>query len=177
MNSLYCPRKKSELKILHIHRHAKSDWKTSDLRDFDRALNNRGQRDIVFMADLFASKSPKIDLIMTSTASRAMTTAFAFAESLNIKEGDIDEHNDLYLAPLTELSKKVNNIDNEHEDVIIFGHNPGLSELVEYYTHESIEMPTCARAEVHFDVDDWQAVGSGTGRLVEFDYPKKHTIE
>ena len=134
-------------------------------------------RDIEFMGNLFASKAPQIDLIITSTAARALTTAHAFAESLNIEKNKLDEQSDLYLAPLKELTKTVNRISNDHQHVIIFGHNPGFSNLVEYYTNESIDMPTCARAEIHFDVDDWRAVGAGSGILVEFDYPKKHEIE
>jgi phosphohistidine phosphatase len=129
------------------------------------------------MSAHFASSSPKIDLLMTSTALRAKTTAYAFAESLNIDKSDLDEQGDLYLAPLNDLVKTVNRIDNTHDNVLVFGHNPGFSNLVEYYTNESMDMPTCARAEIHFDVDDWREVASGTGQLVAFDYPKKHSIE
>jgi phosphohistidine phosphatase len=170
------PSQRKKLKILHIHRHAKSDWKTGDLRDYDRPLNDRGIRDMVFMGNLFASKIPRIDLIMTSTALRAMTTAQTFAESLKIERSSIDEQSDLYLSPLKELTQKVNRINNMHDHVMIFGHNPGFSNLVEYYTNEPIDMPTCARAEIHFDVSDWREVGSGTGQLMEFDYPKKHQV-
>lgn len=129
------------------------------------------------MSAYFASSSPKIDLILTSTALRAKTTAYAFAESLNIEKSELDEQGDLYLAPLKDLVKTVNRIDNELDSVMVFGHNPGLSNLVEYYTNESMDMPTCARAEIRFDVDDWREVANGTGQLVEFDYPKKHIIE
>lgn len=162
------------LKTLLINRHAKSDWGNSDLRDYDRPLNKRGLKDRVFMSDQLANRRIRVDMIVTSSALRAKTTAHTFAEKLGIKGGNYVEEDGLYLASLRQLAERVNALPNEAETVMIFGHNPGLSYLVDYYTGQMTDMPTCAVAIIEFDIEDWALASAQMGTLVDFDYPKKH---
>ena len=63
------------MKTLLLLRHAKSSWDNSDLADHDRPLNGRGRRDAPRMGQLLAQHDLTPDLIVTSAARRAATTA------------------------------------------------------------------------------------------------------
>ena len=67
---------------LALVRHAKSDWGDSSLDDHDRPLGERGRRDAPVMARKFAESGFRPDVILSSTALRARTTAEAFAAEL-----------------------------------------------------------------------------------------------
>ena len=63
------------MKTLLLLRHAKSSWDNSELADHDRPLNGRGRRDAPRMGQLLAQHDLTPDLIVTSAARRAATTA------------------------------------------------------------------------------------------------------
>ena len=63
------------IKKLYIIRHAKSDWSDDTLKDFDRPLNKRGLKNAPFMGSLLKNKNINPDLILSSPALRAITTA------------------------------------------------------------------------------------------------------
>jgi phosphohistidine phosphatase len=63
------------MRRLTLVRHAKSDWSLPGQQDWDRALNRRGQRDAPEMARRLRGRRLKPDLVLTSPAVRAVTTA------------------------------------------------------------------------------------------------------
>ena len=63
------------MKRLFLVRHAKSSWKHQGLTDFERPLNKRGQRDAPEMGARLAGKEIVLDLMVSSRATRAITTA------------------------------------------------------------------------------------------------------
>src|SRR5688500_2653227 len=69
------------MKTLLILRHAKSSWDDASLDDHERPLNARGRRDAPRMGDLLRDELLVPDLIITSDAVRAHTTALAVAEA------------------------------------------------------------------------------------------------
>lgn len=146
------------------------------MSDFDRPLNNRGMRDAPFMAKIFVEKSDGVDLIVSSPANRAVTTARFFAEAIGFSSNDIKTDQAIYLASTQDLLAVLNRIDSRHNKVIIFGHNPGFTYLVQYLTGEYVNMPTCAIARVDFEADSWQEIEADSGSLIAFDYPKNHNI-
>ena len=77
------------MKTLILVRHAKSDWGTPSLGDFDRPLNDRGKRDAPVMAQRLLDKKIKIDAFISSPAKRAKKTATVFAEAYDKKKDDI----------------------------------------------------------------------------------------
>jgi len=160
------------MKTLYINRHAKSSWSDGNLRDFDRPLNNRGKRDAPFMAQVFFEKESRADLILSSPAKRAVSTAKFFAEKLN--SAHIELHENIYEASVQDLSSIVNEIEDKYSSAIMFGHNPGFSYLVQHFTDDFISMPTCAIAKIEFDIDSWKETSKSLGRLVYLDYPKNH---
>ena len=85
------------VKRLLILRHAKSSWADSALDDWQRPLNDRGQRDAPRAGEWLGARSRVPDRIITSDAVRARTTAHAVAEAAGYS-GEIVIEPSLYLA-------------------------------------------------------------------------------
>lgn len=160
------------MKQLIIVRHAKSDWGNPDLRDFDRPLNKRGKTNAPEMAHRLVKKQIKPELIVSSTALRALTTAKFFADTWQMPLADIQEQPNIYEASVNTLLKVINNFDNKYNMIAMFGHNPGLTDLVYYLDGHIYEMPTCSVVILEFPFDDWAMISEGTAKVVLFDYPK-----
>ena len=160
------------MKQLIIVRHAKSDWENPDLRDFDRPLNKRGKTNAPEMAHRLVKKQIKPELIVSSTALRALTTAKFFADTWQMPLADIQGQPSIYEASVNTLLKVINNFDNKYNMIAMFGHNPGLTDLVYYLDGHIYEMPTCSVVILEFPFDDWAMISEGTAKVVLFDYPK-----
>lgn len=165
-------------KQLLLVRHGKSEWGNAHLSDFDRPLNPRGHRNAPEMASRIACKDLIPELIVSSPAMRAITTARHFSQVWEIPEDRFQEEEDIYEANTTTLLKIVNGLDNQYDRIALFGHNPGFTDFANYLTDAGIyNIPTCGTVLISFDTDDWKAVSHSTGTLVEFDYPKSTESE
>jgi phosphohistidine phosphatase len=162
------------MKTIYLVRHAKSSWKEAGLSDFERPLNKRGQHDAPFMAKLLAKKDEMPEVIVSSPALRALTTAKIFASEFN-SDTQIVEEEKIYEAGLGNLIKIINNLPETNKTVMIFGHNPGLTYLANYLGDKSIDnIPTCGIVKITFDINSWQDISDGSGKIVFFEYPKKY---
>jgi phosphohistidine phosphatase len=161
-------------KKLYVMRHAKSDWSHEGLSDFDRPLNERGLRNAPFMADQFAEAGRKVDFILTSPANRALTTAGFFKRRLGLHDNQWDTERKIYEADVSRLLGIINRLDDAHNCVMLVGHNPGLSSLVQVLTGEWVVMSTCSIAEIEIPFDSWSMVSEGTCNLLSFDFPKRY---
>ena len=113
-------------KTLYIARHAKSSWDDASLSDFERPLNKRGKRDAPFMAEKLKELGVKPDLILSSPAQRAKTTAKHYHEALGSKL-EFDER--IYEASLMSLIYLIQEQFEKVDSLMIVGHNPGLTML------------------------------------------------
>jgi len=162
------------MKRLLAIRHAKSDWGDMQLADHDRPLNDRGLRDAPIMAEHLKAQGIKPDVILSSTANRALTTAKILANHLDYPEADIIKSKDWYLASSRQLMKAVQSVDESAETVLIFGHNPGMHE----FSHQLVKsgsvdhFPTLAVADMEFDIEYWANVEWGEAKLLGHYYPK-----
>ncbi|KAA3614803.1 MAG: histidine phosphatase family protein [Calditrichaeota bacterium] len=162
------------MKKIYILRHAKSSWKNETLSDFERPLNERGKRDAPLMGLKLSEVGIKPDLILSSAANRAYTTATIIADKMNYPLDGIEKRQDLYLASANKILKMINFLENKHNSVMVVGHNPGLTDLAnELGGLQVANMPTCALVALEFSVDEWQAVSWGLGKNLLFEYPKK----
>ncbi len=159
-------------KQLLLIRHAKSDWGNADLRDFDRPLNKRGKANAPEMAERLAKHKIFPDLIVSSPANRAITTAGYFAEVWKIKSNAIQKEPSIYEASIKTLVALINQFDNKFDRIALFGHNPGLTDLVNYFDSYLDNMPTCSVVMLEFPFDDWRMVSADTAKVLLFDYPK-----
>lgn len=163
------------MKELYLIRHAKSDWNDPSLSDFDRPLNPRGMRNAPMMGKLLAKESAVPDLIVSSPALRAKTTALIFAQALQVATDAIRFEPSIYEASVQSLLYLVAALPDDAERIFLFGHNPGLTELANLLGDLSIEnMPTASVVGIRFEVDAWHDAGKRRGKTIRFEYPKKH---
>ncbi|KQR71119.1 histidine phosphatase family protein [Pedobacter sp. Leaf176] len=158
-------------KQLLLVRHGKSDWGNADLKDFDRPLNKRGKENAPEMAERLIKRGFHFDLMVSSPAKRAKSTAKFFSKAY--QADDIQYEASIYEANTKTLLKVVNGLDDEADTVIMFGHNPGFTDLANELSDAGIyNIPTSGMVLMSFPFDSWTMVSRGTGELVFFDYPK-----
>jgi phosphohistidine phosphatase len=161
------------MKTLFLIRHAKSSWDDTALPDKDRPLNDRGKRDAPKMGKRLQKRDVKPDLILSSPAIRALTTAEIFAKKLDYKLKDIVVDDRLYAGEADDLLDVIHKLGDNLERVMLFGHNPELTELAHRLASEIARMPTCAVAEFTFGTKSWSKIGKTKPAKVALDYPKK----
>ncbi len=165
------------MKKLYLIRHAKSSWENHLLPDFDRPLSDRGKRDAPKIGEVLRTKSIKPDLIISSGAKRAITTAKILSAELNYPHESIVEDSSIYEATTQTLLNVINKIDDKNELLFLIGHNPTFTVLANLLGNKFIDnMPTCAVAELELDVNSWKDVSTDCGKLVGFEYPKKYDV-
>jgi phosphohistidine phosphatase len=157
------------VKILHLLRHAKSDWEDPKLPDELRPLNGRGKRDAKRLARHLELHPIDVQLVLCSPALRARRTLDAIISSLpgavSSKEPGI------YAAASDQLLELIRRNPRGVRSLMLVGHNPGFEELTRrLLPAESVPeaFPTCALATFSFDTDDWAAIKPGSGRLEGF---------
>ena len=161
------------MKKIYIIRHAKSSWKDLNLDDFERPLNKRGQNDAPFMAKTLKKKGVKPDIIISSPALRAKTTAQIIAQEVGFKKSILYIEK-IYEAEVEDLYDVVRNIDEKYKTVFIIGHNPGLNMFVESLIgfHENI--PTCGILELEINCKNNKDISASCSEFISFDYPKRY---
>jgi phosphohistidine phosphatase len=162
------------MKTIFIVRHAKSSWAEPFQQDFERSLNERGMRDAPEMAARFKSRGFNPELILTSTAKRAMDTCLIFANKLEYPKSAIRLKGELYHAPLQVLWQVIHSIENEYDTVMLFGHNPGLTDLANdmTVTFRIDNLPTCSVLGMQAECDAWNDFKLSEKSLLYVDYPK-----
>jgi phosphohistidine phosphatase len=161
------------MKTLFLVRHAKSSWDDPKLADEDRPLNARGKRDAPKIGKRLAKRDVKLDLILSSPANRAITTAQLLADKLDFKLKKIVVDDRLYPGAVSALLRVVRNLGNQLNRVMLVGHHPALSELAHRLSSDITHMPTCAVAQFTFKAKSWRDVSKATLVTVALDLPKK----
>ncbi len=149
------------MKTLYLVRHAKSSWEFN-LTDHERPLNDRGLNDAPRVAAYVASKMPKPDLIMSSDALRAKTTAFAFAKAYNISEDAIVLDYKLYDFEGRDLIRTILDCDDSIDCLMVFGHNNAMTHIVNVYGNKPIDnVPTSGFTAIEFSTEQWASISQG----------------
>jgi len=165
--------KNSYMKQLLLIRHAKSDWSTPSLGDFDRPLNERGKRDAPVMAQRLLDKKIKIDAFIASPAKRAKRTASVFVKEYKRDEGDVIFKEELYAAAPSIFSEVISKADDKFDTIAIFSHNPGITDFANSLTHMRIDnIPTCGIFAVKIKSTRWSDFAEAEKEFWFVDYPK-----
>ena len=161
------------MKTLFLIRHVKSSRDDPALADKDRPLNDRGKRDAPKMGALLAKRRVKPNLILSSSAVRALDTAEIIAEKLDYKRKNIRVEDRLYAVEADKLLDVIRRLGDELDCVMLIGHNPELTELAHRLSSKITDMPTCAVAEFTFDSKSWSRIGKDNPVKVVLDTPKQ----
>ena len=163
------------MKTLYLMRHAKSSWSFDDLTDQERPLNDRGRADAPHMGQALAKRHLALDLLVSSPAVRALSTAVLVAREVGYAHDAIKVEPAIYQADIDTLLGVVRALPDAANSVLLTGHNPTITDTANYLlpndglTHE---MPTAAVLCLHFNTDHWAEAGPATAEFYFYDYPK-----
>ena len=160
------------MKNLFLLRHAKSSWDNAALGDFDRPLSKRGISNAIQLSEYIQKHSISFDLVLSSPSERTQSTLDLVMSSLDpIPSSNLKEC--IYHASAPSLIQLITEQDEEINNLLIIGHNPGLHILTETLTNESIvKFPTCAFAKIT-NFNHWKDVGAGILTLESVITPKE----
>jgi phosphohistidine phosphatase len=115
------------------------------------------------------------DLLVSSPANRASSTATLFGAEWGIKPEEILYKPELYHAEASVFNKVISAIDPLYNTIAIFSHNPGITEFVNQLTPKAIRldnMPTSAVFGVQVDSKTWVDFQEAAKTFWFLDYPK-----
>lgn len=162
------------MKTIYIVRHAKSSWDDPSLDDFSRPLNQRGEKDAPRMGKRLKEREVTPDLMMSSPANRAIKTCKVIANILEFPASKIKEDKRLYHADAEIICSILKEVKNPNDVLMIFGHNPGLTDFANKLLNETIfNIPTAGIVAGKLNIHAWSEVKQGCGELMFMDFPKK----
>ena len=160
------------MKKLLIVRHSKSSWSDPYLSDFDRPLNKRGNRDGKLMAEFLLKRINNIDKLISSSSKRTRETSEFFKKKINIK---VENYTDkLYHASYDDIIDLLNQVKDDVRSLILIGHNPGLTQLVNFFTEVNLyNLPTTGIVVINFMIDKWKNIKDSKGNIEIIKFPKE----
>lgn len=126
------------------------------------------------MGKRLAKRKITPDLLLSSPAERALTTCKIIAGKIEYPLSKIKTDKNLYHAEDAEILRIVQSLDNKYNCVLIFGHNPGLTDFVNLIADAGIDnIPTTGVVACSLAIASWDEAGKKNGAVTYFDYPKK----
>ncbi|MBK7965597.1 MAG: histidine phosphatase family protein [Bacteroidetes bacterium] len=114
-------------------------------RDMERHLFERGYHDAALSVDWCISKKIRPDFMLSSPAIRAFSTALIFANKLGFSPEKIQLKNAIYEATVQNLVMVLEETMVKEGAYMIFGHNPGFTDLINYLCGPVlVNLPTAA---------------------------------
>ena len=117
-----------------------------------------------------------LDLIISSAAVRAKTTANLFATAFKYKDEIVLERS-VYRAGLIDILNLLSKCSDKYNNILLVGHNPTIEGVTEMLTASpGISMATCARAHLTLTIDNWTELTKKQpviGKLVNLWTPKE----
>lgn len=144
------------------------------LDDFDRPLANRGLRNAEEMALRLKNAGLLPQLVYTSPANRAKTTALIMCRHWGLGPANIQFHDELYMAYVSEIQEVVSLAPDGISDLAIFGHNPSFTLFANQFLEAPLDnLPTAGVVVLSFDSDTWGELSRGRVIQAIVDIPKK----
>ena len=161
------------MRNLYLVRHAKSRWDTPGLRDINRPLNERGLREAPQMAKLLVKQGVQPDLLVSSPAKRAISTALFFADAFRVPDDAVLREQDIYEADVRDILRIVSALPDSAQTVLLFGHNNTLTDVANLFTEDFIEnVPTCGIVRIESSATTWREFYEGNSAVKTCFFPK-----
>ena len=159
------------MKRLILVRHAKSSLNQPLVSDHERILNQTGISEAKLIGQYLSNNKYTPCHIISSTATRTLETANSIIEQLKFKN-KIETQSLIYTDSILNILNLINNIDDQYQCVMLVGHNPTITQLINHIANRKIDhMPTCGTGIVDFKVT-WNSV-TEDGELIDFIWPGK----
>jgi len=149
--------------LLHILRHAKTDQFSESGNDFDRKLLPKGISQATQMGLFLNQNQIDPNYVFCSSAKRTRQTLSVIEKNHSFSNGII-YLDDLYLCEKEQLLALLWNQEHQ-DDILIIGHNNGISDFVNYLTDVFVDMRTCELITIFFSESNWKEVSKGLGVL------------
>jgi phosphohistidine phosphatase len=164
-----------QMKVLHVVRHAKSSWDYEGTADIDRTLKSKGIRNAYTISRKLKLINFIPDKIITSPAIRAIHTAVIFGRVFEFPLSDIGVSNVLYESSSDKIIDMIKKLDDSSKSVMIFGHNPDFTDLVNRFIQSPIDnIPTAGVVTLKFKSTTWSEIGKSNLEKHIVNFPSKH---
>ena len=130
--------------------------------DIDRPLSPAGIERIKKISKKMLIFFKNSDVILSSPANRALHTAQLMMRELNYNYDKLIVDRKLYTFYSNDLIDYVHRLDNLWSKVILVGHNPAFTELVNHFSRKKIiHLRTAGLAKITFESNDWKSLLQG----------------
>jgi len=154
------------MKTLFIVRHGKSSWDYPELSDKKRPLLKKGVNRTEKIGKYLSDNNIKVDLIISSPAVRAFETARIIAQAINYPKEQIEINNSIYESDEDNIFEIIENLTNEVNSVMIFGHNPTFTYFANYFLEDKLDwLPTSGTVSISFQTDDWRKIETAKRKI------------
>ncbi|HCM76801.1 MAG TPA: phosphohistidine phosphatase [Cytophagales bacterium] len=156
---------------LYLMRHAQSAERQSGQHDKDRDLTGTGMKEAATIGHFLKKNNYDVDLIVSSAAKRAESTARLVHGILNLKT-EIHVEESLYEASVRNLLELTCGLDDGFKNILLIGHNPYISYFAELLTKAEIgSMATAGLVSIQFEISKWAEVTEGSGSFENYIHP------
>jgi phosphohistidine phosphatase len=163
------------MKRLLIARHAHALEKQHDQSDKLRELSPSRIQEAHRLGAFISQLSNATEKIICSSAKRTEQTASIIARSIDYNTSSILKEESLYMASLGQLINYVADISDEFKTVIIVGHNPTVTLLVQHYCLSFNEVfEPAGLAMLSFEAAAWKKITPKSGTLLQYWVPSKN---
>lgn len=160
------------MKSVVFIRHAKSSWKFPELSDLERPLNDRGKRDVENVGQLFKNEGFKPDLIISSPAKRAKSTAKGLAMHCGYQK-EIVVNENLYFKGNSAIIRQIQQLSETIESVWLVFHNPDINDIaINHLNVEETNIPTLGCVFTKSIAASWQSWSYTNTDVVSIVKPK-----
>ncbi|MBD1394921.1 SixA phosphatase family protein [Mucilaginibacter glaciei] len=157
------------MKTLLLVRHANA-LHESVKGDFYRHLSAKGLDEAKQMAVTVKETGHVPQLIISSEAARALTTATIFADTFGLDKPKTNAA--IYEGNEQKLLRIINKFPDGFDNIALVGHNPDISNLLLLLTGQMRDVPTCTVASISFEFDEWETISANTGDLDWYSTPE-----
>ena len=126
------------------------------------------------MGRRLASRGLEPQLLLTSTATRALNTAELVRPAFTSSLPALTTESRLYHASPGEILNVIAEQADTIDSLVVVGHNPGMTYLCNMLVPalKLPNLPTAGAVSVLCDTDTWSAIDTARFRLAFYDYPK-----
>lgn len=150
---------------LHFVRHGKAEKFSSSGKDFDRNLSEKGIRQSQELGDYLAANKINKDIYVWCSSAERTTQTLDHLQH-NMVFTNVRFERELYLCSKDQFLSKVWGIEHG-EDLLIVGHNFGISDLAQYFIDEYVELKTGEYICIEFAATSWKETSFGNGITVD----------
>ncbi len=114
------------------------------------------------------------DLIITSNAKRAQTTAEYFRKEFKLDKSKFLVREELYDATPEEVYEVIRSAPDSASFIYVFGHNPTFTWIANHISGVHIDnVPTCGVVHVQIITTSWKKFKPEHAGFIGFHYPKQ----